>query len=212
MNGPLLVERLGPRLLVRNAGIQSSNGFVIQWTRHVAIQESDKSSRLTGGTLCVSKKLLYTICDIGHPHEMVFVEPSHVFLDEMVGNQDDRLAFEFQSLSGVSKIAIGVGTLLSLTSEVRANLFGHILWGDVCWVDGWVTEVKHTQILLLFGGSVNLYSTTGLLLPLMAGRVFLVHIGCCGITLASVTLFGRESGIGSGMRCTICKGILIILP
>ncbi len=73
---------------------------------------------------CVSKKLLYTICDVGHPHEMVFVEPSHVFLDEMVGNQGDRLAFELQSLPGVSKIAIGVGTLLSLASKVGAKLLG----------------------------------------------------------------------------------------
>jgi hypothetical protein len=193
-------------------GYNQANVFVIQWTHYVAIQESDKSSRLTGRTRCVSKKLLYTICDVGHPHEMVFVEPSHIFLDEMVGNQDDSLAFELPSLPGVSKIAIGVGTLLSRAGEVCAKLFGHILWEDVCWVDGRVTEVKHTQILLLFGGSVNLYSTTGLLLPLMAGRVFLVRIGCCGITLASVTLFERESGIGSGTRCTIRKGILIILP
>jgi hypothetical protein len=75
-------------------GYNQATAFVIQWTCHVAIQESDKSSRLTGRTLCVSKKLLYTICDVGHPHEMVFVEPSHVFVDEMVGNQDDSLAFE----------------------------------------------------------------------------------------------------------------------
>ena len=86
--------------------------------------ESDKSSRLTGRTLCVAKKLLYTICDVGHPHEMVFVEPSHVFLDEMVGNQDDRLGLELRSLPEVSKIAIGVGTLLSLASEVGAKLSG----------------------------------------------------------------------------------------
>ncbi len=185
---------------------------MIQWTRHIAIQESDKSSRLTGRTLCVSKKLLYTICDIGHPHEMVFIEPSHVFLDEMVCNQDDCLAFELQSFPGVSKIAIGVGTLLSLASEVGAKLFGHILWEDVRCVDGWVTEVKHTQIFLLFGGSVNPYSKTGLLLPLTAGRVFLICIGCCGIALTSVLLFGRESGVGSGTRCTIHKGILIFLP
>jgi hypothetical protein len=59
----------------------------------VAIQESDKSSHLTGRTLCVSKKLPYTICDVGHPHEMLFVEPSHVFLDKMIGDQDDCLAF-----------------------------------------------------------------------------------------------------------------------
>jgi hypothetical protein len=143
---------------------------------------------------------------------MVFVEPSHVFLDEMIGNQDDCLAFELRSLPGVSKVTISVGTLFTLTSEVGAKLFGHILWENVRWVDGWVTEVKHTQILLFFGNSVNLYSMTGLLLSLTAGRVFLVRIGCCGIALASIMLFGRESGIGSGTRCTICKGIFIILP
>ncbi len=97
---------------------------MIQWTHHIAIQESDKSSHLTGSTLCVSKKLHYTICDVGHPHEMVFVEPSHVFLNEMVGNQGDSLAFELRSLPGVSKIAIGVGTLPSLASEVHAKLSG----------------------------------------------------------------------------------------
>ncbi len=106
MDRPLLVERLGPHLLVRNAKYNQANVFVIQWTHHVVIQESDKSIRLTGRNLCVSKKLLYTICDVGHPHEMVFVEPSHVFLDEMVGNQDDRLAFELQSLPGVSKLQL----------------------------------------------------------------------------------------------------------
>jgi hypothetical protein len=143
---------------------------------------------------------------------MVFIEPSHVFLDEMVGDQDDCLAFKLRSLPGVSKIAIGVGTLLSLASEVGGKLFGHILWEDVCWVDGWVTEVKHTQIILLFGGSVNFYSMTGLLLPLMAGRVFLICIGCCGIALTSVMLFGHKSGVGSGTRCTIHEGILIFLP
>ena len=73
---------------------------------------------------------------------MVFVEPSHVFFDEMIGNQDDHLAFELRSLPGVSKVAIGDGTLLSLASEVGAKLFGHILWENVCRVDGWVTEVN----------------------------------------------------------------------
>jgi hypothetical protein len=143
-------------------------------------------------------------------HEMVFIEPSHIFLDEMVGNQDDPLAFELQSLPGVSKIAIGVGTLLSLASEVGAKLFGNVLWEDVRWVDRWVMKVKHAQILLLFGGSVNLYSTTGLLLPLTAGWVF-VCIRCCGIALTSIRLFGCESGIGSGTRCTIHDEIFVIL-
>ncbi len=113
---------------------------------------------------------------------------------------------------GLNKVAISVGTLLSLTSEISAKLFGHILWENVRWVDGQVTEVKYTQILLLFGGSVNLYSKTRLLLPLMAGRVFLVCIWCCGIVLDSITLFGRESGVRSGTRCTIHEGIFIILP
>ncbi len=204
--------RLGPRLLVRDVGIQSSKVFVIQLIRHVAKQESFKSSRLTGRTHCVSKKLLYTICDVGHPHEMVFVEPSHVFLDEMIGNQDDCLAFELQSLPGVGKVTISVDNLFSLTSEISAKLFGRILWENVRGVDGQVTEVKHTQILFLFGGSVNLYSTTRLLLPLTAGRIVVVCIGNCRIVLASVTLFGHESGVGSGTRCTIREGILFILP
>ena len=73
-------------------------------------------------------------------------------------------------------------------------------------------EVKHTQILLLFCGSVNLYSTTRLLLPLTAGRIVFVRIGSCGIALASVMLLGHESGVESGTRCTIRKGILFILP
>jgi hypothetical protein len=83
------------------------------------------SSCLTGRTLCVSKKLLYTICDVGHPHETVFIELSHVsFLDEMVGNQDDHLAFELRSLPGVSKIAIGVGTLFPLQVKLVHSFLG----------------------------------------------------------------------------------------
>jgi hypothetical protein len=142
---------------------------------------------------------------------VVFIEPPHDFFDEKIGNQNDCLAFELRSLPGVSKVAISVGTLLS-TSEISARLFGHIPWKNVRWVDGRVTEVKPTKILFLFGGRVNLYSTTRLLLPLTARRIFLVCVGCCGIVLASVMLFGRESGIGSGTRCTIREGILIILP
>jgi hypothetical protein len=193
-------------------GIQSIRVFVIQWICHIAIQESDKSSRLTGRTLCVSKKLLYTICDVGHPHEMVFVEPSHVFLDEMISNQDDCLACELQSLPGVSKVTMSVDTLYSLTSEISAKLFGNILWEIVRRVDGLVTEVKHTQILFLIGGSVNVYSTARPLLPLTARRIVFVSIRSCGIVLASVMLFGPECGVGSGTRCTIQKGILSILP
>ncbi len=131
MDGPLLVVRLGPRPLVKDVGIQSSKVFVIQLICHIAIQESVKSSRLTGRTLCISKKLLYAFCDVGHPHEMVFIEPSHVFLDEVIGDQDDCLAFELRSLPGVKEVTISVGTLFSLTSEIGTKLFGHILWENV---------------------------------------------------------------------------------
>jgi hypothetical protein len=112
VDGPLLVERLGPRLLVRNVGIQSSKGFCDPMDSSRCNTGIRQVKPFTCRTLCVSKKLLYTIFDNGHPHEMVFVEPSHAFLDEMVSNQDDCLAFELQSLPGVGKIAIGVGTLL----------------------------------------------------------------------------------------------------
>jgi hypothetical protein len=37
-------------------------------------------------TLCVTKKLFDTICDVGHPHEMIFIEPTHIFFDEMIGD------------------------------------------------------------------------------------------------------------------------------
>jgi hypothetical protein len=57
----------------------------------------------------------------------------------------------------VSKVTISVVTFFSLTSEISAKLFGQILWENVLGVDEQVTEVKHTQILFLFGGSVNLY-------------------------------------------------------
>jgi hypothetical protein len=102
-----------------------------------------------------------------------------------------------EAFLGWSKVAIGVGTLLSLASEVDTKLFGHILWKNVHGVDGWVTEVKHTQILLLFCGSINLYSTARLILPLTTERVFLVCFWFCVIALASVMLFGCENGIGS---------------
>ena len=72
---------------------------------------------------CVAKKLLYTIYDAGHPHEMVFVEPSHVFLGEMIGNHNDHLVLELRSPPGVSEVTISVVTLFTLTSEISAKIF-----------------------------------------------------------------------------------------
>jgi hypothetical protein len=143
---------------------------------------------------------------------VIFVEPTHNFLDEMIGNCKDCLVFELQSLPGVSKVTISVVTLLSLASEVCAKLVRHIPGRNVHRDGGHITEVKHTQILFLFGSSINLYSTTRHLLPLTAGRIVLIRIRCCRVALASVTLFRCRSGVGNGMRCTIHGGIPFILP
>jgi hypothetical protein len=111
-------------------------------------------------------------------------------------------------LPGVSIVAISVVTLFFLASEVCAKLFRHIPWENVRRVDGCITEVKHTQILFLFGSSIDLYSTTRLLLPLTARGIVLVRIRCCRVALASFTLFGNGSGVGNGTRCTISGGFL----
>jgi hypothetical protein len=78
------------------------------------------------GNLCVTKKLSDPICDIRHPFEMIFVEPTHVFFDEMTGNCKDCVAFELGSLPEMSQVTISVVTLFSLTSEISANLFRHV--------------------------------------------------------------------------------------
>jgi hypothetical protein len=123
---------------------------------------------------------------------MIFVEPTHIFLDEMIGDHNDCLAFELQSLPGVSKVTISVVSLFSLSSEVHANLFGHILWENVRRVDRLITEVKHTQILFLFGSSINLYSATRILLPLMAGSIVFVRIGVVGSRLPPLRCSGVD--------------------
>jgi hypothetical protein len=97
-----------------------------------------------------------------------------------------------------------------LASEVCAKLFRHIPWENVCRVDGHTTEVKHTQNLFLFSSSINLYSATRRLLPLMARRIVFVYIRCCRVTLAFVTLFGYARGVGSGTRCAIRGRIPVI--
>jgi hypothetical protein len=72
---------------------------------------------------------------------MIFVEPTHVFFDEIIGIQDDHLAFELRSPPGVSEVTISVVALFSLTSEISAKkLFRPIHWENVRGVDGRVTE------------------------------------------------------------------------
>jgi hypothetical protein len=77
---------------------------------------------------------------------MIFIEPTHIFLDETIWDHNDPLAFELQSLPGVSKVAISVVTLFFLASEVCAKLLRHIPWENVRRVEECIMEVKHTQI------------------------------------------------------------------
>ncbi len=76
---------------------------------------------------------------------MIFVEPTHVFFDEMTGNHKDCLVFELGSLPGVSKVTISVVTLFSLAIEIHAKLFKHVLGENVQRVDGRIPEVEHSQ-------------------------------------------------------------------
>jgi hypothetical protein len=55
---------------------------------------------------------------------MVFVEPSHVFLDEMIGDHDDSLAFELRVLHGVSEVTISVVTLFFLQVKLAQSFLG----------------------------------------------------------------------------------------
>ncbi len=81
---------------------------------------------------------------------MIFVEPTQVFFDEMIGNHNDCLMFELRSFPGVSKVTISVVTLFSLASEICAKRFRHILVVSVQMVDGHDPKVEHTQNFFLF--------------------------------------------------------------
>jgi hypothetical protein len=143
---------------------------------------------------------------------MIFVEPTHIFFDEMTGNCKDCLAFELGCLPGVNKVTISVVALFSLVSEISAKLFRHVLGENIQGVDGCIPEADHSQFFFLFGSSINLYPTTRLFLLLMTRGIFLICIRCSGVMLTSVMLFGSGSGVGIGTRCTIPEGIPFILP
>jgi hypothetical protein len=177
-----------------------SSSSCVQW-------ESDKLSDLTGRTPGITKKLFNLICDVGHPHEMIFVELTHVFFDEMTGNRNDCLAFDLRSLPGACKVTISIVSLFALASEICAKLFGHVRGENVQRVDGCIPEVEHSQIFFFFGSSMNLYPTTRLLLLLMTREIVLICIRCYWVALASVTLFWSGGGVGIGTRCTICKAV-----
>jgi hypothetical protein len=130
----------------------------------------------------------------------------------MIGNHNDPLAFQVRSLPGVSKVTISIVTLFSLASEIHAKLFRHVLGENIQWVDGCFPKVERSQILFLFGSSINIYPMARLLLLLTARWIVLICIRCCRVALASVKLFGSGSGVSNGTRCTIRKGFPFIPP
>ncbi len=85
------------------------------------------SSRLTVGTFGVPKKLLDLVCNVGHLHEMILVEPINISFGEMIGDCQDSLTFELGGPPGMDKVAIYVVALLTLD----ANLTGHVFWEHI---------------------------------------------------------------------------------
>jgi hypothetical protein len=122
---------------------------------------------------------------------MVFIKPTDVSFVEMVGNRDDSFAFELGWLPGMDKVACGIAALFTLAGEICADLHRHDLWKNIRWVDRWILEIKHTHILPLFGGCVDLHASFRLLLLLTIGRIGVVgRIRRSGrVTLVSPALF-----------------------
>ena len=87
---------------------------------------------------------------------MIPIEPTNVILVEMIGNRNDGLMFELRGLPGMDEAARSIVALLSYAGKICADLLGHDFWKNFRWVDRWVPEVKHTQILPLLGSCINL--------------------------------------------------------
>ena len=102
-----------------------SNEVVTVQTQDV----SDKSIRLTGNAPGISEELLNPF--VGHLHEMVLVEPTHIFVIEMRRDRKDGLTRNFAGFGGMFETTGGVGTFFSLAGKVRAQLDGQVLRKDV---------------------------------------------------------------------------------
>ncbi len=94
---------------------------------------SDKSIRLTGNAPRFPEELLNPF--VGHLHEMVLVEPTHIFLREMRRDREDGLTRNFTGFSGMFETTGGVGTFFSLAGKVRAQLDGQIIRKDFGGID-----------------------------------------------------------------------------
>ncbi len=128
----------------------------------------------------------------------------------MTGNREDCLAFELGSFPGVRKVTSIVVT--PFPQVKLAQTFSGMSLGNTSegLPDAFLRY--NIPIFFLFGGSINLYSTTRLLLLLMNRGIVFICIRCSQVTRASITLFGSGIGVGIGTRCTIHGGIPFILP
>jgi hypothetical protein len=67
---------------------------------------TNRPSHFTVGTFGVAKKLLDLICNVGHLHEMILIEPTNISFGEIIGNCQDSLMFELGGPPGMDKVAI----------------------------------------------------------------------------------------------------------
>ncbi len=130
---------------------------------------------------------------------MVFIKPTDVSFVEMVGDRDNSFTFELGWLPGMDEVACNIAALFTLACEIGANLLRHDLWKNIQWVDGWVLEIKHTQILPFFGGCVDLHASFRLFLLLTIGGIGVVGRirRSSRVARISPALFRTRLGIGS---------------
>jgi hypothetical protein len=79
-----------------------------------------------------------------------------------------------------------------------ADLFRHDLRKNFRWIDRWILEVKHTQILPLLGGCIDLHASLRLRLLLTIGRIDVIgRIRRSGrVALVCPVLFWTRLGNG----------------
>ena len=96
---------MGLCLLVIDMKMQSNKVFEFQQDRHIAVWRTNESSCLTENAPGNTQELLDTIGNIGHPHEIMLVEPTNFMLVEMIGDRNDSLMFELRGLPGMDEVA-----------------------------------------------------------------------------------------------------------
>ncbi len=85
-----------------------------------------RSSHLTVGTFGVFEKLFDLICDVGHLHKIILVEPTNASFGEMIDNCQDSLTFELGRPPGMDKVEIHILALLTLASKFFTDFVRHV--------------------------------------------------------------------------------------